>query len=134
MRDDATIPGATTGGVRTVLRLEGLALLCLALAGYAWIGEPWWLLALLLFVPDLSFAGYLGGPHVGAIAYNAAHATIGPIALFAAGMAIPAPLVAAIACIWAAHVGLDRAIGYGLKYETGFAFTHLGRIGRRQPR
>ena len=131
MNGDPTIPGATTGGVRTVLRLEGLALLCLSVAAYAWIGEPWWLFALLLLVPDLSFAGYLVGPRIGAIAYNVAHATIGPIALFAAGMAVPDPLAAAVACIWAAHVGLDRAIGYGLKYQSGFAFTHLGRIGRR---
>ena len=131
MQGEAIIPGATTGGVRTMLRLEGLAMLCLSVAGYAWIGEPWWLFALLLFLPDLSLAGYLGGPRVGAVIYNAAHATIGPIALVAAGMAIPAPMVAAIACIWAAHVGLDRAIGYGLKYQSGFAFTHLGRIGRR---
>jgi len=130
MHDGATIPGATTGGVRTVLRLEGLALLCLSVAGYASIGEPWWLFALLLFVPDLSFAGYLAGPRIGAIAYNAVHATIGPVALFAVGMAVPDPAVAAVACIWAAHVGLDRAIGYGLKYGSGFAFTHLGRIGR----
>ena len=131
MQGEAIIPGATTGGVRTMLRLEGLALLCLSVAAYAWIGEPWWMFALLLLVPDLSFAGYLVGPRIGAIAYNAAHVTIGPIALFAAGMAVSDPLAAAIACIWAAHVGLDRAIGYGLKYQSGFAFTHLGRIGRR---
>ena len=30
-----------------------------------------------------------------------------------------------------AHVGLDRALGYGLKHASGVADTHLGRIGRR---
>jgi hypothetical protein len=29
-----------------------------------------------------------------------------------------------------AHIGIDRALGYGLKYSTGFGFTHLGRIGK----
>ena len=132
MNDETASPaGAVTGSVRTLLRLEGLALLCLSVGAYAWVGEPWWLFAVLLFAPDVSFAGYLGGPRLGSAAYNAAHATIGPAVLFAAGMALPDAFVAALSCIWAAHVGLDRAIGYGLKYEAGFAFTHLGRIGRR---
>jgi hypothetical protein len=34
-----------------------------------------------------------------------------------------------VALIWFAHIGMDRALGYGLKYETGFNDTHLGRIG-----
>ena len=40
------------------------------------------------------------------------------------------PLVLSLAMIWLAHIGIDRALGYGLKYQTGFAFTHLGRIGK----
>ena len=36
--------------------------------------------------------------------------------------------------IWLAHIGIDRALGYGLKYSTGFGFTHLGRIGKERPR
>ena len=39
-------------------------------------------------------------------------------------------LVLSIAMIWLAHIGIDRALGYGLKYFDGFAFTHLGRIGK----
>ena len=39
-------------------------------------------------------------------------------------------LLQALALIWIAHIGLDRALGYGLKYATGFGDTHLGRIGR----
>jgi hypothetical protein len=34
--------------------------------------------------------------------------------------------------IWCAHIGLDRAIGYGLKYGASFGHTRLGRIGRDQ--
>ncbi|MDD9911252.1 MAG: DUF4260 family protein, partial [Ahrensia sp.] len=36
----------------------------------------------------------------------------------------------AIALIWAAHISGDRALGYGLKYESNFKHTHLGKIGR----
>nr|WP_317235731.1 DUF4260 family protein [Niabella hibiscisoli] len=28
------------------------------------------------------------------------------------------------------HASLDRVAGYGLKYNNGFAFTHLGVIGK----
>lgn len=126
-----TEPGAATGCVRLLLRAEGLALFGLALGGYFWIGtEHWWLFVLLFLAPDLSFLGYLAGPWAGAIAYNAAHATIGPIVLLAAGTLAGSSLAISLALIWAAHIGLDRAIGYGLKYTTGFGFTHLGRIGR----
>ena len=41
------------------------------------------------------------------------------------------PSAVAVALIWLAHIGIDRALGYGLKYEAGFGFTHLGRIGRQ---
>jgi hypothetical protein len=35
------------------------------------------------------------------------------------------------ALIWANHIGVDRLMGYGLKYRDGFGFTHLGRAGNR---
>ena len=53
-----------------------------------------------------------------------------PVALMTAGLALSSPLVLSIAMIWLAHIGIDRALGYGLKYGAGFTFTHLGRIGR----
>jgi hypothetical protein len=31
-----------------------------------------------------------------------------------------------------AHIGVDRALGFGLKLPTGVRDTHLGRIGRRE--
>ena len=49
-----------------------------------------------------------------------------------AGLAMASPLVLSIAMIWLAHIGIDRALGYGLKYSAGFGFTHLGRIGRQK--
>ncbi|MDU3890869.1 MAG: DUF4260 family protein [Serratia liquefaciens] len=38
------------------------------------------------------------------------------------------------ALIWGAHIGFDRALGYGLKYASGFADTHLGGLGRKPQR
>ncbi|HEX4302044.1 MAG TPA: DUF4260 domain-containing protein [Rhizomicrobium sp.] len=128
---DNNVSGAVGGGARALLRLEGLGLLCGAAALYWRSGGDWRLFAALFLAPDLSFAGYLGGPRIGAAAYNAMHSTVGALLLAAAGIAFGQPLATMIALIWFAHVGFDRALGYGLKYGAGFSFTHLGRIGRK---
>jgi hypothetical protein len=122
--------GAATGGVRILLRLEGVVLFAgMTLLYGLWEGS-WWVYAVLFLAPDLSFAAYLGGPKVGAILYNAAHSYLGPVALMTIGLAMAAPLTLSLAMIWLAHIGIDRALGYGLKYQAGFAFTHLGKIGK----
>jgi hypothetical protein len=122
--------GAVTGGLRTLLRLEGLTLFVgMTLLYGVWDGS-WWVYALLFLAPDLSFAAYLAGPRAGAIVYNAAHSYMAPMALMITGFALSSPLVLSIAMISLAHIGIDRALGYGLKYAAGFGFTHLGRIGR----
>ncbi len=124
-------PGAAIGGVRTLLRLEGLALFTgMTLLYGVWDGS-WWIYALLFFVPDVSFAAYLAGPRFGAMVYNAAHSYLAPMAMMTFGFAASSPLVLSIAMIWLAHIGFDRMLGYGLKYASGFGFTHLGRIGKK---
>jgi hypothetical protein len=126
----AEAAGAVTGGLRTLLRLEGLTLFVGMTLLYAVWDGSWWVYAILFLVPDLSFAAYLAGPRAGAIIYNAAHSYMAPMALMTTGFALSSPLVLSIAMIWLAHIGIDRALGYGLKYSAGFGFTHLGRIGR----
>ncbi len=64
------------------------------------------------------------------ISYNTAHSTIGPIAVAGLGLLTGWDGLAAVGLIWAAHVGFDRALGFGLKYPTAFGDTHLGAIGR----
>jgi len=123
-------PAAVAGGPRLLLRIEGAALFAVATFAYERTGAGWWLYVILFLAPDLSFLAYLAGARAGAIVYNALHTTIGPIVLAAVGVLGPLPLALAVALIWAAHIGLDRALGYGLKYFAGFGFTHLGRIGR----
>lgn len=124
--------GQVTGGVKILLRLEGLTLFAGMVLLYAVWGGSWWVFALLFLVPDLSFIAYLADPRSGAIVYNAAHSYMLPVALMTLGFALPEPLTLSIATIWLAHIGIDRALGYGLKYQAGFGFTHLGRIGRER--
>ena len=135
---DHESPGVA-GNVRVLLRLEGLLLFTGALLLYAHAGGSWMLFAALILVPDLSFAFYLFGARAGAAAYNAMHMTVGPIVLALAsqldlaqyGLA-SAHLFLPVALIWFAHVGFDRALGYGLKYASGFGDTHLGAIGKKR--
>ena len=35
-----------------------------------------------------------------------------------------------IAAVLFGHSSLDRLLGFGLKYNQGFKFTHLGKIGK----
>src|SRR5512143_3597704 len=118
------------GGLRWLLRLEGLAVAAAAAIMYEKSGFGWGVFALFFLAPDISFLGYLGGNRFGAIAYNAAHSYVGALACFSAGLVLASPALEVAGLIWCAHIGFDRALGYGLKYAAGFSFTHLGRIGR----
>jgi hypothetical protein len=124
---------AVIGGARTWLRIEGAAAL---LAG-GWIylaqGGPWLLLVPLLLAVDVSMAGYLRGPALGAAVYNVAHNWALGLAVLAIGVATGSPIALAAGGVLVGHVGMDRAAGYGLKYPTAFGDTHLGRIGRSEP-
>lgn len=115
--------------VRRWLRAEGLAVLAVSVLLYARYGGGWIVFAALFLVPDVSFAGYLGGARVGAAVYNTAHSYVLPLGVILAGLIAGKHTPVAIALIWAAHIGFDRMLGYGLKYPSGFHDTHLGVIG-----
>jgi len=122
--------GFVFGSVRALLRLEGLAALAVATAIYARLGFSWPSFALFFLAPDLAMLAYLAGPRAGAFAYNLVHTYALAIALTVAGFFAGAPAATACGLIFIAHIGFDRALGYGLKYPTGFGDTHLDRIGR----
>lgn len=115
---------------RKILRFEGLVLLAAALASYfGALTEPYWLVPVLLFLPDVFMLGYARSSLAGAWLYNLAHSYPAPALLGAVAIALDGSLGQAVALLWFAHIGMDRALGYGLKYETGFKHTHLGHIG-----
>ncbi len=122
---------AVSGNVRVLLRLEGLCIFAVSVLAYAKFGGGWGTFSLFFFVPDVSLAGYLAGSRVGAISYNFAHSLVGALVVLATGVLLSAPIAVTAGIIWVAHIGFDRALGYGLKYSTGFKFTHLGVIGRK---
>ena len=56
------------------------------------------------------------------------HTYVGPVALGATGILADSERAAQVALIWLAHIGMDRLLGYGLKYPTAFKDTHLQRV------
>ncbi len=117
--------GAVLGAPGLILRLEAAAALAVSLAAYARSGESWLMFALLFLAPDLAMLGYLAGRRVGAAAYNAAHSYLIPVCLGAIAVTLSPPHLLGMALIWIAHIGFDRVLGFGLKYDSAFADTHL---------
>jgi hypothetical protein len=116
--------------VDLILRAEQLAILALGIGLWLVNGGPAWLLIPAWLLVDLSMVGYLGGPRLGSITYNAAHNLVLPVVLLGLGWWTGTPWLLLAGAVFVTHVGLDRALGYGLKLPTDFRDTHLGRIGR----
>ena len=116
--------------VLSLLRLEGLALAAISAVLYARTGSSWWMFAALWLVPDLSMLGYFVSPCWGARLYNAIHTTVTPITLALAALLLHVSGPLPYALIWLNHIGVDRLLGYGLKYPAGFGWTHLGKQGK----
>ncbi|MEQ9244920.1 MAG: DUF4260 domain-containing protein [Nitratireductor sp.] len=115
--------------MKRFLQVENAFLALVVMVLYGASGGDWWLFALLILAPDLSMLGYLAGPRIGAWCYNAVHSWIAPVVFYLVGLWLDVLLVQQLALILAAHIGIDRALGYGLKHESGFRDTHMGRIG-----
>jgi Domain of unknown function (DUF4260) len=111
-----------------LLRLEGLVLFGAALALY--VREDFSILALvvLFLAPDLAFLGLAAGPRVGAVAYDSVHTYVGPILLASVSAIVEWDAGVMLGLIWLAHIGLDRALGYGLRYPDAFGESHLQRV------
>jgi hypothetical protein len=124
--------GCVLEPVRSILRIEAGLLLASLIAFYGWLHASWLVFIVLLLAPDIAMAGYFRNTRVGAWCYNAAHTYVAPLALGIGAFFEHALLPFAI--VWAAHIAMDRALGYGLKYGDSFGHTHLGFIGRSAPR
>ena len=123
-------PGFVNASPKTLLRLEGLVMLIAAVAGFRALGGSWGFFAAAFLVPDLTMLGYLAGSKVGAASYNAGHSLIGPLLLAAVALLSGSTMMWLCTLIWVAHIGFDRAAGYGLKYASAFGHTHLGAVGK----
>ncbi len=118
--------------MKNMLKIEELAEVLFALLVFAHLPYSWWVLPAAFLLPDLSMLGYLAGPRMGTISYNLLHHKALALALGAAGWLLGQPLLLLAGTVLLFHSALDRMLGYGLKYATGFRDTHLGRVGKDQ--
>lgn len=108
-------------------RIEGVLFFAAALAAYIHTGGNG-IAFVALLLPDAAMIGYAVNPRVGAMLYNAAHTLLIPALLGVVSLLSSNWAVFHLALIWCAHIGMDRAVGYGFKYSSGFKDTHLQRI------
>jgi hypothetical protein len=116
--------------MKNVLKLEEVALMGLGIFMFGFLGYQWWWLPVLILTPDISMLGYLLGSKFGALCYNIVHHRAVAILLYFVGAYFMLPIVELIGTILFIHIAMDRIFGYGLKYDKGFKFTHLGEIGK----
>ena len=116
--------------MKTILKLEYLALLIVSILVYFDLQYSWIFFIVLLFLPDLSMVGYLVNSKIGATIYNLGHTYISPTILLLMFFLFDKKLFLGVALIWFSHISLDRLLGYGLKHSSSFKDTHLGPIGK----
>jgi Domain of unknown function (DUF4260) len=130
MSENVISGGAAIPPVKRWLQAEGLVVFAASIVFYRATGLAWWIFVVFLLTPDLSMLAYLINPRAGALCYNVVHSYVGPLSAAALCVALhhmrPIPYL----LIWTAHIGMDRALGYGLKYPEAFGRTHLGTMGK----
>jgi hypothetical protein len=117
--------------MKNIIKLEELAMLAICIAAlYSWNAD-WWYYLLMALAPDISLLAYFAGNKAGAFCYNFFHHKGIAIILFATGFILDNDILVFSGIVLFGHSSMDRVFGYGLKYEEGFKFTHLGTIGKK---
>lgn len=114
--------------MKILLKLEEAAMFGLAIYLFSLLHFEWWWFLVLLLAPDIGMVGYVFGNKIGAFAYNLFHHKGLAIVIYLGGMYLSMPIVQLIGVMLFAHASFDRVFGYGLKYDKGFKFTHLGEL------
>jgi hypothetical protein len=111
-----------------LLRAEGGMVFGASLLLYGELRANWVLFVVLVLAPDLAMLGYLLGLRFGTALYNLVHALVVPLLLIALSIFYQQFWLLPYGLIWTAHIGLDRLLGFGLKYPTRFSDTHFERL------
>lgn len=116
--------------MKSIIKLEELGLFLFGIYLFNQLDYAWWWFLVLILTPDFSMIGYVFGNKSGAFLYNLFHHRGLAILIYWLGIHFSNDAVQLTGIILFAHSSMDRMMGYGLKYETGFKFTHLGETGK----
>jgi hypothetical protein len=114
--------------VKKLIHAEGFVVLLAAIYIYSLNEFSWWMFFLLLLAPDLSMLAYLINQQIGTQIYNWFHTYVISILFSLVGVVLGIDVVYMLGLIWTAHIGMDRLVGYGLKYPSSFKETHIQKI------
>ena len=117
--------------MKVLVKFEELMMFVLGIFMFGLLGYQWWWFLVLILAPDIGMLGYVLGDKIGAFTYNLFHHKGLAILLYFVGLYISSPIIQLIGIIMFSHSSLDRVLGYGLKYDKGFKYTHLGEIGKK---
>ena len=110
------------------LILESIVIFIGALLIYLFLNDNWIIFLVLLLGPDLFMVGYLKNSRIGNIIYNIGDLFAWSIILIVIALFIDLNLLILFDLIWIAHISMDRAMEYGLKYPSDFNDTHMQKI------
>ncbi len=116
--------------MKALLALEETSMFLFSILIFSTLPYAWWWFLVLILAPDISMVGYLVNPKNGAIVYNFFHHKALAIFCMAVGFYLRNDAWILVGAILFGHSSLDRSMGYGLKYFSGFKHTHLGEIGK----
>jgi hypothetical protein len=117
--------------MKTIIKLEELGLLILGVYLFSLLNYQWWWFLALILTPDFSMLGYVFNTKTGALLYNIFHHRGIAVLLYLTGCYCKIEILQLTGIILFSHSAMDRFFGYGLKYESGFKYTHLGEIGKK---
>ena len=115
--------------MKLILKVEEIFMMALGIYLFSLLPYAWWWFLVLLLAPDIGMIGYLFGNKIGAFSYNIFHHKGVAIAIYLLGVYLVSPVPQLIGVMLFSHSSFDRIMGYGLKYDKGFKYTHLGEIG-----
>ncbi len=113
-----------------IIKLEETALFALGVYLFSLLSFEWWWFLVLILGPDLSMLGYILGSKSGAFFYNVFHHKGIAVLFYILGSYFKIEDLQLAGIILFSHSAMDRIFDYGLKYEKGFKYTHLGEIGK----
>jgi len=116
--------------MKITLALEELGMFLFSILIFSTLPFAWWWFPVLILLPDIGCIGYLINNKAGAILYNIFHHKAIALSIIAVGYYLRNDVWILIGTILFGHSSMDRIFGYGLKYFSGFKFTHLGEIGK----
>lgn len=115
--------------MKNLLKLEEVGQFLLSIILFNQLHYAWWFFPACILLPDLSMIGYLANPKIGAWLYNFFHHKLVAISILILGFWLNNSVISLTGIILFGHSAMDRAFGYGLKFNDNFKNTHLGLIG-----